>query len=314
MVDIAKYAKDPWGLRAALLKESTSAIGEASAAYIRHGYSELDLLTTARRFANYVIIDAAPGDWQSLERVWFFPWAESSAELDRSLSLATLGQYRAAYDHQRRGFELIAIGVYFVSEHTTVEHARAWMQSTDPTPRFAKALACLAQHSAAVRLSALVDWRDRIEKHYWKLCDIAHVRGLAAGSYSVQPTHLSFDGIDVPEFSEESLRASLDSYISTVRLACLFFSLSNPSLLFDYGIADKFGLNGPLSGFLEPYQVEVLRKLLPDDIRDPLLQIADTEPLVEGFREYFSSLPEITEEELEQQIRDFRAQFDSPDV
>ena len=124
-----------------------------------------------------------------------------------------------------------------------------------------------------------------------------------------RPSHFTFNGSPVPEFSEEALKKALDSFVSTIGYVALLVALSNPVLLFGLPVEEKFGINGPVSGFFEDWQAEHLRALIPEGHRKVLVSLADADGRVEGMREYFSSCPDLTVQELAAQFQEFRQQF-----
>jgi hypothetical protein len=312
MVDPRQYGTDRWALRGALLREAAESVTALSTEFVRAAFARPGLLDTSQRFVAYDLMDIAPGHLEAQRRVWYFPWAEATGELDRCLSLACLGMYRGVYDHQRRALELAAVGAFFVSDHTPRQKALAWMRSDETTPIFSRTLEHLAKHGLAARLEAQVKWTEATVAHYRRLSDITHVRGERASSWKVQPRYGNVGGIAVPAFDKEALAACLNAYCDTVRHVALLLALANPIALFDVPVDAKFGLNAPLSGFIEGPQVERLRELLPDPVREPLIALADTYPEVLSVRRQIEEMPDISEAEMKEQIRWFNQMFGPP--
>ena len=68
---------------------------------------------------------------------------------------------------------------------------------------------------------------------------------------------------------------------------------------------EKFGLNGPVGGFLQEHQVQLITSLLSPEEKEFLQRISNEDPNVKAVIEYFNNLPDITEEEWRQQIDEF---------
>ena len=309
-IDLTKVPRgDPWGSREYLLAESLPFVMEQSKEYILNRYTLREQLETSRQFMVHDLTSAPPGDFETLARMGFFPWTEAQDELSGALSHAFLGFHRASYDHQRRGLELILVGSFFISEKTTKEDARKWVSSDDGTPYFTRTVKRLSEVGLYAELEAETGWINEIKEFYWRLSDISHVRGEQYGLRSIQPWNSSINGVPVPKYSMEALEKSLDSFVATVGYIALLIALANPILMFSVPIYDKYGLNGPLSGFFAEWQVERLRSLIPEGHRDALVALGEADPDVESIRTHFDSLPDLPADELERQNEEFESEM-----
>jgi len=251
--------------------------------------------------------DVPSGMYDLLKRMWFFPWTESQHELSVALNHALLGFHRASYDHQRRALELILVGSFFVSEITSESEAKKWVSSVGRTPMFSTTLTRLAKVGMYARLESKTDWVSEVQKFYWSLSDISHVRGDQNEFRFIQPSTFHTNGI--PGCSLEALEKTLDSFVATISYIAMLVALSNPALLFGLPIEEKFGINGPISGFFEEGQTERLRALIPERHRDILVALAEEDPGVVSIREYFCSLPNLSVDQIQKQIEGFRNQM-----
>ena len=295
-IDLKKVPSDPWKCREYLLTELLPAVLAHSTEYILHRHKSRQRLEESRDFVTHDLADAPLATVDVLARMWFFPWTEAQHELSVALNQALLGFHRASYDHQRRALELILVGSFFVSERATEAKAKRWMESDDQTPMFTRTLARLAGVGLYAKLDAETGWRKEVQEFYWRLSDIAHVRGELLGLRSIQPSHFNFGGVPVPEYSTEALEKALDSFVTTIGYIAMVVALSNPVLVFGLPITEKCGLNGPISGFFEQAQAERLRTLIPQRHRDALVALAEADVDVESSKRYFRSLPDLTVE------------------
>lgn len=148
-----------------------------------------------------------------------------------------------------------------------------------------------------------------LRRCYRDLCDIPDVRGTPKVFRTIQPSDGSFSGRTVLEHFEEELERSLDSFVDTIRYIALLLALSNPVLLFGLPLEEKCGINVPVSGFFADRQAERLRALIPKRHRAVLVSLAEKVGYGVGVRECFSSLPEMTLQEVMQQLDDFLGGF-----
>ncbi len=213
---------------------------------------------------------------RSPARIGFFPWTEAEHELDQAIYHSLLGTYKAGFDHLRRALELVAVGCFFTSSLTSTEDARAWLLSQRDTPLFTRALDRLGNLPRFQRLDDQTQWIEKLKFFYWNLCDIIHVRG-----------------------------ADFDAFVESTRHIALLLAVSYPILLFGLPMESKFGISGPMGGFYEEHQASLLRSLLPDHARDPLIALAEADHEVRALREDILARPDITDAELRQQIDDF---------
>ena len=308
-IDMTKVPSDPWGGREYLLSESLPLVLEASKEHIQNRYKAREQLEASLQFLLHDLTDAPSAEANLLARMWYFPWTEAEHELSLALNHALLGFHRASYDHQRRSLELILVGSFFISEKTSEEAARKWVSSHDQTPMFTKTLKRLARDGLYAGLEARTDWVTEIQKFYWALSDISHVRGEEKGFRSIQPSHCNFNGVPVPGYSTDALEKVLDSFVATVGYIALLIALSNPVLVFGLPITEKHGMNGPASGFFEEWQAERLRALIPERHREVLVALTEAAPCVEESKDHFSSLPDLTAEQFQEQIENFDNQM-----
>ena len=304
-IDLMKAPEEPWERREYLLSEFLRVVLKLSTLYVRDRYKSRELLENSNWFVKHDLMEAPFRDLSLFERVGYFPWREAKHDLCGALDQALLGYHRASFDLQRRSLELILVGAWFVSEQTTEEDAHAWMSSKNPTPRFNRMLQGLSKDNLYAGLEVKTSWVDEVQKFYWRLCNISHVRGVQNGLDAIQPRNATFDGWPAPKYSEEALEKALDSFVDTISYIALLIALSNPVLLSDLPIEEKFGINGPASGFYEEGQAENLRELIPEKHRDVLVNLAKADDHVVSVRDWVSSRPDLTAEQLEKQFDDF---------
>ncbi|MDE2716338.1 MAG: hypothetical protein OXI33_04890 [Chloroflexota bacterium] len=308
-IDLMKVPPNLWGRRKYLLSEFLPIVLELSTHYVRETYKSREQLEASCWFVENDLTHVPPADYELLETMWFFPWREAQHEMSVALDQALMGFQRASVDHQRRSLELILVGTWFVSRQTTEADARAWMTARSKTPFFSRILKLLSKEDLFAELEAETNWVNDVQEFYWRLCDISHVRGAPHGFRTVQPSRFSWNGSTVPEYAEEALEKTLDSFIATVSYIVLLAALSNPVLLFGLPVEQKFGTNPPATGVFEDWQCEHFRALIPKKHQKALVVLADTHDRVRGMRDFFSSRPDVTAEELEKQLKEFDERF-----
>ena len=302
-IDLTKLPREPWFRSAHLFGEGVQWVTADSAHWIEASYPRRDRLRAIWQFLSWHLSDGVPGRLDILERVWYFPWTESEAESEMAFAYAIAGLHRASIDHARRALELVVVGAYFVADHVDERSGQEWLASREETPLFSRALKALVKAGFAKEVAEHTAWRNELQDHYWALSDSVHVRGTKFGLRTMQSSNAVISGFPMIGFSPERLGLSLDLLIRTGELTLATLAITNPVLLFGVPISEKYGLNGPI-GFYEKGIAEELRELLPDSLRDSFIELAAKDEGVISLREHFDRQPDITEDEVQAQIRD----------
>jgi hypothetical protein len=86
-------------------------------------------------------------------------------------------------------------------------------------------------------------------------------------------------------------------------LIALGFAILRPVVLVPFQIAEKFGLNPPLSGFLQDFEVETLRSLLPPEHLAWLEARAELDDEAISVKAWVESMPDLTPEQWDEQVK-----------
>lgn len=297
--------KCPYRRRATLLKEVNAEIIDASVNYINNQYKKAIWLDSALKFCEWDLAEAPLGNADLLRRVGFFPWTEAVSDFDTSITLAFQSYYKASIDHIRRGLELVLVGSFFNSSIADEEQARDWLRSERGTPHFNRALEKLTKMPRFSALEEEIQWSDSLKSFYYKLCDIVHVKGVEASFQKLQPSYANYSGIRAPAFVALSLEQILDTFIEAVRFCATLLALSNPTLLVGLPLDEKFGLNGPMSGFFCHAQAERLRSLLSIGTESYFRRLIEIDDEVLSLVRWVQNFPDISQSELELQVEGF---------
>lgn len=285
----------PFESRVRLVEAGRAERLAAAVAHIRDEFPQRSLLDECLAFAEHNLDEAVSADIESLMRVGYFPWVEAAREFDQAMDLALSSHYKGVYDHLRRALELVLVGAFFSSELTTRAEAVEWMTSIRETPLFTKTLKRVRSLARFRDLDAATSWGDMLQAFYWKLCDIVHVRGMAVSYNSIQPSFHIMGGKCLPAFDAVSLSRALNAFIDSVRHACAIIAASNPILLVGLPMDEKFGLNGPASGFFNDCQAARFNRLLPDETKAHFVELAKVDSEVRAIELDIRSRPDVVD-------------------
>ncbi|HIF9246237.1 TPA: hypothetical protein ACX6Q2_001080 [Photobacterium damselae] len=295
--------RDRFKARRDLLKSSIEVVLSETSEYIYAEYQELEKLERAELFCKYELMEAPSARVDHLQKVGIFPWVEAAHELDSCLTVIFEGNYKNAFDSLRRAIELVVTGSFFVLDNIEQGKAREWMESDRSTPNFKRALKVIEDAYQYSGCDEEVSWTKSLLGHYWELCDVIHVKGVKNSSSEISPRHSFISGVSIPHFDQKACNLSLSYYLKTVELVALMVALSNPVLLVGFDLERKFGLNAPMSGFYNSAQSDRLTSLIPDRFKPFIKTLIDSDRNIASVSQWFDSLPDITEEELELQMK-----------
>lgn len=282
---------------------------KASLEHIKTNYKKLDILNNAIKYISYCHSDAVKAN-EHLFTVGFFPATETEMELDYSIKHALIGSYKASFSDLRRAIELTIIFVYLTSEDYDTKKANDWILSKSDTPRFSSALEKLTKKGRYKEFNDKYNWKNNLKEFYWLLSDFSHNKGQIKGYKELHKTRSFFSHTSMPSINLETLETFCDFYIKVVEEIVVILSLYNPMMLVGVPLDEKFGLNGPASGFFHEGQAEIVHLMIPDKYKEYFIELAENDDEVQGLLDYFDSLPDLTKEDVEKQIQEQKEFFE----
>ncbi len=291
-MDLNKLPRDPLEARVLLLTEGARERTSAAANHIKNSFRDRAKFQRCLDFVQYDILDCMRSDWEPLARVWVFPATEAEDELSEGLNCLLGCAYKASRDNMRRALELIVVGVYFGTAHVSANEAREWLNSTRKTPFFSKTVDELAQMPRFDLLNAGCNWANELKDFNWGLSDTIHTRGTNHSLRELQPSTFHINSLWLPHFSPVHLEQGLLLWIETIEHLCVLLAAYNPVLLVGLPLAQKFGPDGPLSGFFEEGQTELLWELIPDRYHSVFRKISHEDDEVLTLRQAIEDLPD----------------------
>lgn len=309
-MELKNLPSDPFEARFAIQKEKYNSIAVDTIKYIRNNYQHKELLYSCLDFMNYDFIETSRFNFEEIERIWLSPTKETSAELSEALFQIINASYKAVYDNLRRALEIMILGCSFAQNNFEATQAQEWLTSERETPLFARAIESLLQDERVKKLEQDTFWITQLKNFYFDLSDIIHVRGEQYSRRALQPAMLSFNGTDAPSLSLKNLHRALDTVILTVQHICTCVAITNPVLLIGLPLEEKYGIDSSMPGFFNEVQSALFRQLLIPDTKIFFEELVKKDEEIISIVKYVSNLPDITEQELDKQIRDFKIFLD----
>lgn len=251
----------------------------------------------AHLWAYYELGDLVPQTVENFSSGHYFPHTESYYELEASYEFALQGYYKYAFIALRTVLELGLLGVYFsVNDKEHIE-IRPWISSEEKTPWRDTIFKRLLELPNFVIFNQRFQLQNRIRNTFDLLDGFTHTRGYKFSSRKLL-NHANFN-----QFVSKSLESYCHSMFSVVRDIVIVLLLKYPIGMQGLPLDEKFGMEGPTGGLLQPHQVQFITSIIPSDEREFLQKISDENSDVQQTKKYLNNLPDLTSEEWKEQLK-----------
>lgn len=197
----------------------------------------------------------------------------------------------------RNVLELGLLSIYWDIYDQAYIDIQNWLKSKEDTPFRKEIFTRLSTHQNIKDFDRREGIFTRTRSLYTKLSGFSHTKGYGYSSRKLNAHS------NVNRFNEDSLKRWLGLVRETVAIVTVFHVLKYPVALQYTPLEDKFGINGPVGGFLRPDQVENIKKIVPTDLIESLQEISNKDPEAIVMTKWVNDQPDITQEEFERQLQ-----------
>jgi len=243
------------------------------------------------------LLDLIP---ETIENFWsghIFPYTESEYELESSILLAFLGFYKQAINCLRNVLELGLLSLYFNLEDYGHKEIKNWLYSLENTPFKNKIMVKLLTNKNFEKFNKIINIKDWINTVYGQLCDFTHTKGIRYSSRALLNSNVN-------TFNKRTFIKWLNLFKETIKIVVALHLLKYPVGLQYTPIDQKFGLDKPIGGFLNPWQVEQIKKIFDVKVLKVLQKISDEDESATTLAGEINCRPDITEKEFAKQIEE----------
>lgn len=238
----------------------------------------------------------------NIENFWSghnFPFTDSWEELQVSFTQICFGLYKQAFVSLRSGLELGLLSVYFNINDDGHNAVKEWLQSKDKkeadTP-FAKTIwKILLQNNNIKKFN---------EKHNLKQvhADLGYLHNYVHTKGAKHSNSMGLLKSNSQTFEEKLISKWLKSYADIISIVSTLHLLKYPVSVIRFDYSKKFGIDIPSFGGLEEYNIDKIASILPDQYLEDIERIAKEDPTTQHILEEVSSIPDMTEDQVEEQI------------
>lgn len=235
------------------------------------------------------------------ENFWsghYFPWNESWEELQVSFVLCQFGLYKQAMVSLRSAYELGLLSVYWNLHDNGHETINKWIRAREDTPKGSYVKKILLKHTNFVIFQQNYDFETQLDEMGY-LHDYVHTKGVKHSN------SMGLFKANYQTFEVEGFKTWFVAYEDVVTILAMLHLVKYPlgTVITDWSA--KFGIDTPMFGGIRPFEVERLEKLLGSDVFSGLRIVASQDKHVEEILAWFNSLPDMTGDEVEDQIVEF---------
>lgn len=229
-----------------------------------------------------------------------FPSFESWDELQISFDLASFGLYKQAFASIRSGLELGLLSIYFNINDDGHEIIKDWLRSKQSneanTPRTDRIWKILLSNTNIARFDARFNLQKRFNDLGY-LNNYVHTKGHRYSNRAQRNSNFQ-------TFEKTLFMKWLNAFEEVVNLIVTLHLLKYPIALIKFNWSRKCGIDNPFP-VLEIDEVEKIEGFLSFDYMNELREIADSDEATQGLYKHILSLPDMTEDDHEEQLIDF---------
>jgi hypothetical protein len=238
---------------------------------------------------------------QTLENFWsghIFPLVESNSDLENSIQLCKLGFYKSAIVTLRNVLELGLLSVYWDINDNSHIDIQKWFRASEKTPFKKTVFVKLKTNQNIMIFDSKHNIFKNIDILFKQLSDFTHSRGHYHSNQELAKSNTN-------RFNEQAFLKWFELMTNVIQFVVSLHILKYPVALQYTPIDQKFGMNGPVGLFLQPSDTKRIRNFLDNDILKTLQEISDADPTAQSLREWVEEQPDISNDELQEQIKYF---------
>lgn len=248
----------------------------------------------------HIIGMTIPQNWDNLFSGHTFPFSESWEELQISYNLICFGLYKQAFVSLRSALELGMLSVYYNINDEGHKMVKDWLSSKDSndanTPRAGTIWKVLLSNDNIKKF----DKEHNLKKSFDELGFLHNYVHTKGNKYS---NKLGRFKSNFQTFEPDIIDSWLKTYEKIASIICSLHLLKYPIAVVRYNYSRKFGIDIPSFGGLEEFNIEKIRRILPDNYLSTIESIAENDKTTQETINEIKSFPDKTEEEVEEQCR-----------
>ncbi len=235
---------------------------------------------------------------QSVQRITsghILPYSESQIELESSTQLAFMAFYKPAMICLRNCLELGLLSVFYDANDDSEVVIQEWLHSREDTPFKRRIIDGLSRIDNVSALNFRIPLLDRVSALYRELSNYVHTAG-----YRYSARELNYANFCM--FQEKAFNCWFTHLKAVVGTLSMLFLCKYPIGFHYTPMDEKFGIEGPLAGFLNPHQSNLVKSCIGAEYMPALENICGNDAKALELAEWVNARPDITNEEWDAQF------------
>ena len=242
-----------------------------------------------------------------------FPLREAEYESEISTVLCKIGFYKNAIISLRNILELGLLSIYWDindneevdiqewldTERTKQKDMQDWLRSTEKTPFRKEVFKKLTENENIKVFNEKKDIFTKTDNLYSELSGFLHTQGVKHSRL-----RLNLRNSNIGRFDAVSLKKWIQMFCDVIEMVTIFHVLRYPIALQYTPLDDKFGINPPAGGFLRPFEVDKIKRIISNVYLSELQDMSDNDEKAVAMAEWVNKRPDITEEDLTRQFEE----------
>ena len=243
------------------------------------------------------LLDLPPMTNENLFSGNLAPIIEAERETKTSVTLARQGLYKQALTSLRSALELGLLAVYWDADDQSHVDIQDWWRGSARTPPNRNVEQRL-QHIPGVAsyLTRDTEFFVGVRELGDSLGGYVHTRGGRYSTSGLVPI------TNLPVFAVDAIRVWVDRLVDVAQAVLAVHLMKYPVGLQVTPLSEKFGLNPPAGGFVEPWVRERFRAFLSEDVRDALQEVSDSDTDALDRAGWVKEHPDIAQAEYDEQV------------
>jgi hypothetical protein len=257
-----------------------------------NGYLE-EIRSVGMRYAS--LIDLVPQDEITLFSGNLLPLYESWHEIQISFNLCAFGFYKQAMSSLRSALELGVLSIYWNLNDDGHEIIREWSRSREYTPRVDKIWNTIRKHERFSKFDDMFGLKVKYDS-FAHLHDYVHSKGVNfSNAFGVSRSNSQL-------FQGERFAVWYENFLGIAKYLTEIHLIKYPMGIIEYNWSKKFGLHNPSIGILDPHEREEIIRFLDANFVEEIQALIKTDSEIQDTITNIERLPDISEEEVEEQI------------
>jgi hypothetical protein len=195
----------------------------------------------------------------------------------------------------RSGLELGLLSVYWNLNDDGHVAVKQWLKAGENTPRLKVIWNKIEQHDNFKLFQSKYDIKSRLLKLDF-LHNYVHSKGF---KYS---NHMGIQLSNFQRFKPKVFILWLNTFEEVIKVLSILHLVKYTVATIRYDYYAKFGIDTPSFGGLETFEIEKLEDVIGKDTFRKIEEVAREDQRVKDIMSWLNSLPEMTEEDVENQI------------